>query len=127
MDSVRDLIERLEYARYELNKALVHESKLIKQSQKAIKDSLEATKAAAKAANDVINCKQANELAYLKLQSSEKAHYARLFSAISRDAAELASQARKENAEIIVEIKKIAELLAIAFNEDEYFSSESTG
>src|SRR4051794_36809238 len=97
---VEDLIERLDLARRELRVALAHESKLVNQSKQALNDALNATIAAAKAANDVVNCKNTNELAYLKLLSSEKAHYARLFGALSRDAAELASQAKQENARI---------------------------
>jgi hypothetical protein len=128
---VEDLIERLESVRRELRVALTHELKLVNQSKQALNDALNATIAAAKAANDVVNCKNANELAYLKLQSSEKAHYARLFGALSRDAAELASQAKQENARILLEIKKIAELLTIVLTEEQEshfsFGSESAG
>ncbi|TXK75159.1 hypothetical protein [Paenibacillus sp. N3.4] len=125
MPHIDDLIDRLELVRFELSVALAHESQLISQSEIAIDHALKATRAAAKAAQDVVNCKNANELAYLQLQSNEKAHYAQLFSAMSRDASELASQAKQENAKIFMEIKKVAELIALVLTEEQNVSSDS--
>lgn len=126
MHNVDNLIERLESARAELSVALAYESKLISQSELAIEKALKATKAAAQAAREVVNCKNSKELAYLTLQRSEKTHYSRLFAAMARDAAELASQAKQENAKIFLEVKYIAELIAIVLN-DEKSDTESTG
>jgi hypothetical protein len=126
MHHIDNLIERLESARTELSLALAYETKLISQSEQAIEKALKATKGAAKAASDVVNCKNSKELSYLTLQSDEKAHYARLFAAMARDAAELAGQAKQENAKIFLEVKQIAELIAIVLTDDKS-ETESTG
>jgi hypothetical protein len=118
MQNVEDLIKKLEAARIELDIALEHESKLRTQSNKAINNAIIATKNAAEAAQDVLNCKNAKEMVFLEMKKTEKAHYARLFSAIARDATYLAHQAQKENAKIFLEVKKIAETLAFLLNDD---------
>jgi hypothetical protein len=128
MQHVEELIRKLEAARIDLDLALEHESKLRTQSTKAMQDAIVATKNAAQAANDVLNCKNAQEMVFLEMKKTEKAHYARLFSTIARDAADLAHQAQKENAKIFLEVKKIAETLAYLLNEDLTASDiESTG
>jgi hypothetical protein len=118
MQHVEELIRKLEAARIDLDIALEHESKLRTQSTKAMNDAIQATKNAAQAANDVLNCKNAQEMVFLEMKKTEKSHFARLFSTIARDAADLAHQAQKENAKIFLEVKKIAETLAYLLNED---------
>jgi hypothetical protein len=118
MQHVEELIRKLEVARIELDIALEHESKLRTQSTKAMEDAIHATMNAAQAANDVLNCKNAQEMVFLEMKKTEKNHYARLFSTIARDAADLAHQAQKDNAKIFLEVKKIAETLAYILNDD---------
>jgi hypothetical protein len=124
MLTIANLLIRLESARMDLDLALEYESKLRLQSNKALDDALQATQSASQAALDVLNCKNENEMVFLKMKKNEKNHYARLFAAIARDAAELANQAQHDNAIIFIEVKKIAHMIASLLI-DEQINSEN--